>query len=76
MAIYRYLGEAAFDEADTTRLSVAYEAALDLLRLVDRHDPVTELVAAKIIEVFRTGERDPAKLCARALTELGVKLPE
>jgi len=57
-------------------MTAAYEAALQLLKLVDRTDPLTEMVAKKIIEIFRNGERDPPHLCARALKELGVPLPE
>jgi hypothetical protein len=72
MAIDRHLRKASFDEATAARLREAYEAALTKLRLVDRRDPLTELVAGKIIEVFRAGEREPSKLCARALRELGV----
>jgi hypothetical protein len=72
MAINRRLREASFDEAEAAQLSEAYDAALAKLRLVDRRDPVTELVAGKIIEIFRAGEHEPSKLCARALRELGV----
>jgi hypothetical protein len=56
VAIYRLLQEAAFDQADIDRMTAAYEAALKALRLVDRTDPLTELIAQKIIEVFRNGE--------------------
>ena len=48
----------------------------ELLRLKDRTDPLTETVAQKIIDVFRNGERDPPRICARALLELGISLPE
>jgi hypothetical protein len=72
MAIYRHLSEASFDDAEAAQLSAAYEAALAKLRLADRRDPITELIAGKIIEAFRAGEREPSKLCARALRELGV----
>jgi len=72
MAIYRLVREAAFDQADIDRMAAAYEAALTELRLVDRDDPITELIAKKIIEVARDGERDPPQICARALHELGV----
>jgi hypothetical protein len=41
----------------------------------DRKDPITELVARKIIEIAETGEHDPDRLGARALEELGVSLP-
>lgn len=76
MAINRLLGEAAFSPEDVRGLSAAYEAALQLLQLKDRADPVTELVAAKIIQVFRLGERDPPRICARALKELGLPFPD
>jgi hypothetical protein len=72
MAIYRHFGEASFEPADIACMGAAYEAALVSLGLPDRNDPVSELVAAKIIEIFRTGECDSSKLCASALQQLGV----
>ena len=65
MAIYRLLQAASFDQSDIDRMTAAYEAALKILRLADRTDPLTELIAKKIIEVARTGEHDPARICAR-----------
>lgn len=72
MAIYRLLQEGAWDQAAIVRMTAAYEAALTKLRLVDRTDPLTELIAKKIIEVTRNGEQDTSRICARALEELGV----
>ncbi len=57
-------------------MAAAYEAALELLHLKDRHDSLTELVANKIIEVYRAGEHNPPRLCARSLIEMGVPLPD
>jgi hypothetical protein len=76
MPISKLATEAAFGPDDIARLTAAYEAALQLLRLTDRTDPVTEIVAKKIIEVAHAGERDPPRICARALQELGIPLPE
>ena len=76
MPIQQLLQQASFGPAEISALTKAYEAALDLLRLKDRTDPVCELIAAKIIVVYRLGERDPAKICARAIKELGISLPE
>lgn len=76
MAIHRLLREAAFDQTDIDRMTAAYEAALNVLRLADRSDPLTELIAKKIIEITQRGERDPPRICASALKELGVPLPE
>lgn len=72
MAIYRHLNEASFGEADVARLGEAYECALKKLGLADRKDPFTEMVATKIIEIYRGGEHDPSALCARTLKDLGV----
>lgn len=76
MAIYQLLQEGSFDEHEIKRLAQSYEAALTLLRLKDRSDPVTNIIAAKIIQVYRLGEHDPSRLCARALKELGVPIPD
>jgi hypothetical protein len=70
------LREGAFDQADIDRMAAAYEAALARLRLNDRDDPLCELVAKKIIEIVRNGERDPPRISARAHAELGIPLPE
>jgi hypothetical protein len=63
MAIYRLLQQAAFDDRTVKIMTQAYEAALRELELRDRSDPITELIATKIIEVVRLGERDPAQAC-------------
>jgi len=47
-----------------------------VLRLVERSDPLTELVARKIIEVAQTGLKDPVKISAQALKELGIPKPD
>ena len=76
MPINRFLREASFEPNEVSLLTSAFDAALELLRLKDRSDPICELVAAKIIQIYRMGERDPAKICARAIKELGVPVPE
>jgi hypothetical protein len=65
------LREAAWDQADIDRMTAAYEVALRTLHLADRTDPLTELIAKKIIEVTGNGEHDPTRICAHALRELG-----
>jgi len=51
-------------------MAKACEGALVALRLTDRQDPITEIVAKKIVEIAETGERDPARLRDRAVEEL------
>jgi hypothetical protein len=65
MAIYRLLQKVALDDCAVSAMTIAYEGVLRNLGLVDRSDPVTEIVANKIIELARTGERDPDR-CARS----------
>jgi hypothetical protein len=74
--IHRFLKEGSFGAEEVSLLTAAFDGALQLLRLTDRSDPICQLVAAKIIQVYRMGERDPPKLCARAIKDLGVPLPE
>jgi hypothetical protein len=76
MTIHQLLRESSFGPQEIEQMTAAYEAALKLLRLTDRADPITDLIARKIIEIASDGERDPPHICARALKELGVPLPE
>ena len=71
MPIYRFMKEAAYGPDATRVMTEAYENALHILRLVDRTAPVTEIVAKKIIEIWRTGERDAHRIAALAFEELG-----
>ena len=52
------------------RASRAYEHTLRALRLKDRDDPITRLVAKKIIAVGRLGIEDPTEISKLALKEL------
>jgi hypothetical protein len=70
MPITGLLNASAFTPEDITILSAAFEDALHKLRLVDRTDLATEIVAKKIIELARQGERDPIRLREGALKSL------
>ena len=69
----RLLDNASFDPAAVTALRNAYEGVCAALQLADRTDPLTEVVAKRIIEHARRGERDPSRLCAVVLKELQSK---
>jgi len=70
VAIYRLLQKSAFDPDDCKRMGEAYELALVHLELKDRDDPLTETIAKLIVEVAQTGEKDPKRICAIALSHL------
>jgi len=72
VAIYRLLQNSVFGPEDIQRLATAYEDALRALELTDRSDPITLIIARRIIEAAQTGARDPATLCAIAIKDLRV----
>jgi hypothetical protein len=58
---------AVFGPEDVAKIVAGFDAARDELRLIDREDPATLMLAKLIIELARQGERDPKRLCGRAL---------
>jgi hypothetical protein len=58
---------------EISRLRTAYEQALRGIGLVDRDDPLSEMVAKKVIKIAKSGVRDPSDIAAQAIVELGVK---
>jgi len=71
MAIYRILQQSAFTPEQIRPMVAAYEDCLRILKLADRSDPITEIVAKTIIEIAQTGERDSARMCRLALERIG-----
>ena len=61
MAINEFLTKSAFPQDDIKVLATAFEGALQHLRLVNRKDPSTSLVAGRIIALAQQGERDPSQ---------------
>ena len=72
MAIYRLIAAGSFGPDEIKSMTAAYERVLADLRLADRTDPLTEIVAKAIVNVTATGERDPQVIAQRALNALGV----
>lgn len=72
MAIYRLIRAGSFGPEEIEAMIAAYEAALIGLRLTNRDDPITELIAKSIVTVTGTGERDPARIAERAINALGI----
>jgi hypothetical protein len=70
MPIHRLIEIHSFDPEDVAVISAAFDGALAALGLVDRSDPMVELVAERIIKFAQEGERDPARLRDLALKSL------
>jgi hypothetical protein len=66
------LQKSAFGPDDIQRLSMAYESALRALELNNRADPITEIIAKRIIGAAQIRLRDPDSLCATAIKDLRV----
>ena len=57
---------------EISRLTTAYKQALRGIGLVDRDDPLSEMVAKKVIKIAKSGVRGPADIAALAIMELGI----
>ena len=63
-----------FSPEDITALATAFEDTLRTLRLADRNDPIVLMVAKKIIELARQGERNPERLRALVISQFEKRL--
>ena len=70
MAIYRLLQNAPLGPEEISRLVLAYEETPKALELSVRSDPITNMVARKIIELGQSGVRDPIQISAMAIKAL------
>jgi hypothetical protein len=75
MPLGRFLQGGTFGPDEIAVMTKAFEGALRALDLVDRTDPAADMVAKKIIELVNQGERDPVRLCDRAVEALSGKPP-
>ena len=71
-AIGRLLENSSLPLEEVGRLVAAYERTLRALHLVDRNDPVTQIVAKKVIEIGERGG-DAVEISRLAVKELDVK---
>jgi hypothetical protein len=69
MPIRPYLDGQKFDPEAIRVMGLAFEMALVALRLADRGDLANEVVAHKIINLAKAGERDPERLCEGMMKE-------
>ncbi len=67
----RLLERRGVGSRDSEILKQAFDLALNGLHLVDRNDPICEIVARKIIEIGLDGNRNPREIAALAIKQLG-----
>ena len=70
MPIDRLLQNSKLEPAAQKALRLAFIRALRLLGLVDRNDPICEIVACKIVEIGATGVSDPIAISDIAVGQL------
>jgi hypothetical protein len=58
----RTWAQKVFEPEDVNLMTTVYEDVLKAFSLIERTDPVTELIAKTVLEMVQTGERDPARL--------------
>jgi hypothetical protein len=73
MPITPFLIGQPFEPEDIQKMSEAFIVTCEKLRLTARADPLTEIVALKIIEFAQRGVRDPDALLKRTLREFNVQ---
>jgi hypothetical protein len=67
MPIRPYLDGHRFDPETIRIMGVAFEMARAALRIANRDDLTNEVIAQRVIELAKAGERDPDALCEGAL---------
>lgn len=65
----------SFDPEALEALGKAYDMALAALHDAGQPDVVREVIARRIIKAAKKGDRDPAKLCAVALSAFNSERP-
>jgi hypothetical protein len=70
MSIIPFLKNCAFDSETTKAMGIAFDEACRDVQA--QPDIVKEIMAKPIVEAAKRGERDPQRLCAKALDALGV----
>ena len=72
MPINRLFNEGKVNPDQVERLNRAFTLTLRSLCLVDRDDPLCEIVARKVIEIDATGTHDPKEIAKTAAKEFGI----
>jgi hypothetical protein len=71
MTIVPYLGDGAFDPDDIKAMSMALDDVCKTLNLTYGASAARQVIAERIIELARRGERSPTVLRNRVLHECG-----
>jgi hypothetical protein len=70
MPITRFLSESNLTPEQRHVLELAFNAALRKLNIVDRNDPVCEIVAQKVMEIGSSGASNAVAIAELAVRQL------
>ncbi len=74
-SIVPFISNAVFEQADIQVMSDAYNRAIEDIYSFGRPNKTVEaIIATRIITLTKGGERDPDRLCERALAACGFTL--
>jgi hypothetical protein len=76
MPIRPHLDGQKFDAETIRVMGIAFEMALVAFRLADRGDLANQVLANKIMELAKAGERDPERLCDGVLMDFRQPPPQ
>jgi hypothetical protein len=69
-----FLRDVSFDPDSTHIMAKAFDGACKELHGIGQSDLVKSVIAKRIIQIAKTGERDPNQMCKRALQAVGLAL--
>jgi hypothetical protein len=75
MPIARLLAQSSFTQEQRSVLEQAFHHVLRKLHLVDRNDPICEIVARKVIEIGASGATNAAAIAETAFKQLNPDHP-
>jgi hypothetical protein len=70
MPLTPYLKEAVFDPAAIEAMNTAFTAVCESLQLTPRDDLISQVVARWVVDIGRTGERDPKRITELVLQKI------
>jgi hypothetical protein len=72
MPINRLFREGRIKPEEFERLDRAFSFTLKRLHLVDRNDPVCDIVARKVLDIDAAGTHEPEEIARLAAQEFGI----
>ena len=73
--VVSYFNGSVFDSQATHAMGEAFDLACANMRIGGQPEVVREIMASRIIQAAKNGERDPYRLAAKAMDAVGLHMP-